>query len=162
MLKRVKEFVKGVVEIVEARHSVNMFHVLETYLDDVDGVHLYKDDLFVFACMGVKEANAVAIPDKNIVVINEAALNLPSDLLNALISHEIGHLKLGHKINSLYPIQAFVGFGNGLKCELEADAYAISKGEKTVELLEYMYSKHNTRCLAKRIQAARKLCNMEV
>lgn len=162
MLKRVKEFVKGVVEIVEARSSVNMFHVLETYLGEVDGSHLYKDDLFVFACMGVKEANAVAIPERNIVVINEAALSLTSDLLNALIAHEIGHMKLEHKINSLYPVQAFIGFGSGLKCELEADAYAIAKGEKVVELLEYMYSKHNTRCLAKRIQAARKLCNMEV
>ena len=70
----------------------------------------------------------------SIIVINNKCNNLPKEYRDAVIAHELGHIKLGHldgdKIPSLRE--------RHLEKEFEADMYAQQKGYDMVKVLELM------------------------
>lgn len=148
--------------VQSARKRVGMFHLMTKCVTEVEGTRVYLDDDVVLAYLATPsyQPNAMVTPSGD-VVINTAASQLEPHILEALIFHEIGHIKYKHTaIPIIYHIQAVVGFGNGLKMEYEADAFAISKGAKVVEMLQTLQkSVENTRAIRLRIARAKALTN---
>ena len=137
MLNKIKTFVNQVVELVQAHITLRSSVITSTEL--VEDVHVFvsdehclcsayltKDVIGAFA--GV---NNFGIP---IIVINNKCNNLPKEYRDAVIAHELGHIKLGHldgdKIPSLRE--------RHLEKEFEADMYAQQKGYDMVKVLELM------------------------
>lgn len=137
MLNRIKAFVKQVVELVEAHKTLRSSVLSATEL--VEGVHVFvsdehclcsayltKDVIGAFA--GV---NAFGIP---VIVINNKCNDLPLAYRDAIIHHELGHIKLGHlddgKRASLRK--------RYLDREFEADLYSQQKGYPMLETLKMM------------------------
>ena len=137
MLNRIKAFVKQVVELVEAHKTLRSSVLSATELvEDVYvfvsdehclcSAYLTKDVIGAFA--GV---NAFGMP---VIIINNKCNDLPLAYRDAIIHHELGHIKLGHldgkKIPSLRE--------RHLEKEFEADMYAQQKGYPMLETLQMM------------------------
>ena len=137
MLNKIKAFVNQVVELVQAHKTLRSSAITATELvEDVYvfvsdehclcSAYLTKDVVGAFA--GV---NAFGIP---VIVINNKCNDLPLEYRNAIIQHELGHIKLGHldgkKIPSLRK--------RHLEKEFEADMYAQQKGYPMLETLQMM------------------------
>ena len=137
MLNRIKAFVKQVVELVQAHKTLRSSVLSATEL--VEGVHVFVSDEHclcsayltkdvVGAFAGV---NAFGIP---VIIINNKCNDLPLAYRDAIIHHELGHIKLGHldgkKIPSLRE--------RHLEKEFEADMYAQQKGYPMLETLQMM------------------------
>lgn len=149
-------------DVQRAKHKIGFLHFMTNCTHTIEGVRVFLDDDVVLASTGARpqQPNAVAFEDGKIV-INSAAFALDPEILDALLLHEVAHIKKAHRPNPLlYPIQAVVGFGYGLQMEYEADEYAILKGAKVVELLEELIEKtDNTRALRLRLKRAKDLTN---
>ena len=137
MLNKIKTFVKQVVDLVEAHKTLRSSVLSATELvEDVYvfvsdehclcSAYLTKDVIGAFA--GV---NAFGMP---VIIINNKCNDLPLAYRNAIIHHELGHIKLGHldgkKIPSLRE--------RHLEKEFEADMYAQQKGYPILETLQMM------------------------
>ena len=137
MLNKIKAFVNQVVELVQAHKTLRSSAITATELvEDVYvfvsdehclcSAYLTKDVVGAFA--GV---NAFGIP---VIVINNKCNDLPLAYRDAIIQHELGHIKLGHldgkKIPSLRK--------RHLEKEFEADMYAQQKGYPMLETLQMM------------------------
>ena len=137
MLNKIKVFVNQVVELVEAHKTLRSSVLSATEL--VEGVHVFvsdehclcsayltKDVIGAFA--GV---NAFGIP---VIIINNKCNDLPLAYRDAIIQHELGHIKLGHlddgKRASLRK--------RHLDREFEADLYSHNKGYPMLETLKMM------------------------
>ena len=149
-------------DVQRAKRNTSMFHLLTNHVLVIEGVNVYLDDEVVLASTGARshQPNAVAMSDGKII-INTAAHSLPPEILEALVLHELCHVKAQHRPNPvLYPMQSVLGFGYGLQIEYEADEYAISKGAKVVELLETLIEHlGNNRALRLRLKRAKDLTN---
>ncbi len=137
MFNTIKTTVNQIVELIQAHITVRSSAITATEL--VEDVHVFvsdehclcsayltKDVIGAFA--GV---NNFGIP---IIVINNKCNNLPKEYRDAVIAHELGHIKLGHldgdKIPSLRK--------RHLEKEFEADMYAQQKGYPILETLQMM------------------------
>lgn len=137
MFNTIKTTVNQIVELIQAHITVRSSAITAAEL--VEDVHVFvsdehclcsayltKDVIGAFA--GV---NNFGIP---IIVINNKCNNLPKEYRDAVIAHELGHIKLGHldgdKIPSLRK--------RHLEKEFEADMYAQQKGYDMVKVLEMM------------------------
>lgn len=159
---KAREEVALVRDVQRAKRNISMFHLLTNRVLVIEDVSVYLDDEVVLASTGTRsnQPNAVALCDGKIIV-NTAAHSLPPEIFEALVLHELCHVKSQHRPNpALYPMQATLGFGYGLQMEYEADEYAISKGAKVVELLEALIEHSgNTRALQLRLKRAKDLTN---
>ena len=137
MLNRIKAFVKQVVELVEAHKTLRSSMLSATELvEDVYvfvsdehclcSAYLTKDVIGAFA--GV---NSFGVP---VIIINNKCNDLPLAYRDAIIHHELGHIKLGHlddgKRASLRK--------RYLDREFEADLYSQQKGYPMLETLKMM------------------------
>ena len=137
MLNKIKAFVNQVVELVQAHKTLRSSVLSATELvEDVYvfvsdehclcSAYLTKDVIGAFA--GI---NSFGTP---VIVINNKCNELPKEYRNAVIHHELGHIKLGHldgkKIPSLRE--------RHLEKEFEADMYAQQKGYPMLETLQMM------------------------
>ena len=137
MLNKIKTFVNQVVELVQAHKTLRSSVISATEL--VEDVHVFvsdehclcsaylpKDVIGAFAA-----TNSFGVP---IIVINNKCNELPKEYRNAVIHHELGHIKLGHldgkKIPSLRK--------RYLEKEFEADMYSQQKGYPMLETLRMM------------------------
>ena len=137
MLNKIKAFVNQVVELVQAHKTLRSSVISATEL--VEDVHVFvsdehclcsayltKDVVGAFASI-----NSFGVP---IIVINNKCNDLPLAYRDAIIQHELGHIKLGHlegdKIPSLRK--------RHLEKEFEADMYAQQKGYPMLETLQIM------------------------
>ena len=137
MLNKIKAFVNQVVELVQAHKTLRSSVITTTEL--VEDVHVFvsdehclcsayltKDVIGAFA--GV---NAFGIP---VIIINNKCNDLPLAYRDAIIHHELGHIKLGHldgkKIPSLRK--------RHIEKEFEADMYSQQKGYPMLETLQMM------------------------
>ena len=150
-------------DVQRAKRNISMFYLLTNRVLVIEDVSVYLDDDVVLANTGARpqQPNAVSFAAAKQIVINSAASALDPEILEALLLHEVAHVKKAHRPNPvLYPIQAELGFGYGLQMEYEADEYAISKGAKVVELLEALIEHlGNTRALQLRLKRAKDLTN---
>ena len=137
MLNRIKAFVKQVVELVEAHKTLRSSILSTTELvEDVYvfvsdehclcSAYLPKDVIGAFA--GV---NAFGIP---VIIINNKCNDLPLAYRDAIIQHELGHIKLGHLNDGK---RASLRKRN-LDREFEADLYSHNKGYPMLETLKMM------------------------
>lgn len=160
---KAREDVALVRDVQRAKRNISMFHLLTNRVLVIEDVSVYLDDDVVLANTGARpqQPNAVSFAAAKQIVINSAASALDPEILEALLLHEVAHVKKAHRPNPvLYPIQAELGFGYGLQMEYEADEYAISKGAKVVELLEALIEHlGNTRALQLRLKRAKDLTN---
>ena len=137
MLNKIKAFVHQVVELVQAHKTLRSSVITATEL--VEDVHVFVSDEHclcsayltkdvVGAFAGI---NSFGVP---IIVINNKCNDLPLAYRDAIIHHELGHIKLGHldgdKIPSLRK--------RHLEKEFEADMYSQQKGYPMLETLRMM------------------------
>ena len=137
MLNKIKAFVNQVVELVQAHKTLRSSVISATEL--VEDVHVFvsdehclcsaylpKDVIGAFASV-----NSFGVP---IIVINNKCNDLPLAYRDAIIQHELGHIKLGHlddgKRASLRK--------RHLDREFEADLYSHNKGYPMLETLKMM------------------------
>ena len=137
MFNTIKTTVNQIVELIQAHITVRSSAITTTEL--VEDVHVFvsdehclcsayltKDVVGAFAA-----TNSFGVP---IIVINNKCNDLPLAYRDAIIHHELGHIKLGHldgkKIPSLRE--------RHLEKEFEADMYAQQKGYDMVKVLELM------------------------
>ena len=137
MLNRIKTFVKQVAELVEAHKTLRSSVISATEL--VEDVHVFVSDEHCLCSAYLTKdvvgafavTNSFGIP---IIVINNKCNDLPEEYRNAIIQHELGHIKLGHldgkKIPSLRE--------RHLEKEFEADLYSQQKGYPMLETLRMM------------------------
>lgn len=137
MLNKIKAFVNQVVELVQAHKTLRSSVLSATELvEDVYvfvsdehclcSAYLTKDVVGAFA--GV---NAFGIP---IIVINNKCNDLPLAYRDAIIHHELGHIKLGHLDGKKKPSLR----KRYLEKEFEADLYSQQKGYPMLETLRMM------------------------
>ena len=137
MLNKIKTFVNQIKELVEAhktlRSSVLSANELveDVYVFVSDehclcSAYLPKDVIGAFAT-----TNSFGVP---IIIINNKCNDLPLAYRDAIIHHELGHIKLGHlddgKKSSLRK--------RYLEKEFEADLYSQQKGYPMLETLRMM------------------------
>ena len=137
MLNKIKAFVNQVVELVEAHKTLRSSSLSTTEL--VEGVHIFVSDEYCLCNAYLSKdvigafatTNSFGVP---IIVINNKCNDLPLAYRDAIIQHELGHIKLGHldskKIPSLRE--------RHLEKEFEADMYAQQKGYPMLETLKMM------------------------
>ena len=137
MLNRIKTFVKQVAELVEAHKTLRSSVLSATELvEDVYifvsdehclcSAYLTKDVIGAFAA-----TNSFGVP---IIVINNKCNELPEEYRNAIIQHELGHIKLGHLDGKKKPSLR----KRYLEKEFEADMYSQQKGYPMLETLRMM------------------------
>ena len=137
MLNKIKTTVKQIGELIRAHITLRSSVISATEL--VEDVHVFVSDEHclcsayltkdvVGAFAGI---NSFGVP---IIVINNKCNDLPLAYRDAIIHHELGHIKLGHldgkKIPSLRE--------RHLEKEFEADMYAQQKGYPMLETLRMM------------------------
>ena len=137
MLNKIKTLVKQIKELVEAHKTLRSSAITATELvEDVSvfvsdehclcSAYLTKDVIGGFA--GI---NSFGMP---VIIINNKCNDLPKEYRNAIIQHELGHIKLGHlddgKRASLRK--------RHLEKEFEADMYSHNKGYPMIETLKFM------------------------
>ena len=137
MLNKIKAFVNQVVELVQAHKTLRSSVISATEL--VEDVYVFVSDEHCLCSADLPKdvvgafaaTNSVGVP---IIVINNKCNDLPLAYRDAIIHHELGHIKLGHldgkKIPSLRE--------RHLEKEFEADMYSQQKGYPMLETLRMM------------------------
>ena len=137
MLNKIKAFVNQVVELVQAHKTLRSSVITATEL--VEDVHVFVSDEHCLCSAyltkdvigGFAGINSFGMP---VIIINNKCNDLPEAYRNAIIHHELGHIKLGHlngkKIPSLRE--------RHLEKEFEADMYSQQKGYPMLETLRMM------------------------
>ena len=137
MLNKIKAFVKQVVELVEAHKTLRSSAITATEL--VEDIHVFvsdehclcsaylpKDVVGAFAA-----TNSFGVP---VIIINNKCNDLPLAYRDAIIHHELGHIKLGHLDGDKKPSLR----ERHLEKEFEADMYSHNKGYPMLETLKLM------------------------
>lgn len=129
-------------------------------LDDVE-LHVSYNP-YVHLVTNAIGSIASIYPTGDVIVDNTFRLLCPATQ-RAILAHELGHIKLGHKANIFYPFKrmAYIFAGKVLEMELEADVYAASiVGNKimieTLEYLKYFIGPIDKKEIDLRIKALRK------
>ena len=137
MLNKIKTTINQIVELIQAHKTLRSSVLSATELvEDVYvfvsdehclcSAYLTKDVIGAFAA-----TNSFGAP---VIIINNKCNELPETYRNAIIQHELGHIKLGHlddgKRASLHK--------RYLDREFEADLYSQQKGYPMLETLRMM------------------------
>lgn len=137
MLNKIKTFVKQIKELVEAHKKLMSSSLSSTEL--VEDVYVFVSDEYCLCSAyltkdvigGFAGINSFGMP---IILINNKCNDLPLAYRDAIIHHELGHIKLGHlddkKKSSLRK--------RHLEKEFEADMYSQQKGYPMLETLKFM------------------------
>ena len=137
MLNRIKTFVKQVAELVEAHKTLRSSVINATEL--VEDVYVFVSDEHCLCSAYLTKDVVGAFAGINsfgapVIIINNKCNDLPLAYRDAIIHHELGHIKLGHldgdKIPSLRK--------RHLEKEFEADMYSQQKGYPMIETLKFM------------------------
>ena len=154
MLNKIKTFVKQIKELVEARRTLRSSVLSATEL--VEDVYVFVSDEHCLCSAyltkdvigGFAGINSFGVP---IILINNKCNELPETYRNAIIQHELGHIKLGHLDGKKKPSLR----KRYLEKEFEADLYSQQKGYPMLETLQMMKTiftdKKNLEELDKRI-----------
>ena len=154
MLNKIKTFVKQIKELVEAHKTLRSSVLSATEL--VEDVYVFVSDEHCLCSAyltkdvigGFAGINSFGVP---IILINNKCNELPETYRNAIIHHELGHIKLGHLDGKKKPSLR----KRYLEKEFEADLYSQQKGYPMLETLQMMKTiftdKKNLEELDKRI-----------
>ena len=137
MFNTIKTTVNQIVELIQAHITVRSSAITTTEL--VEDVHVFvsdehclcsayltKDVVGAFAA-----TNSFGVP---VIIINNKCNELPETYRNAIIHHELGHIKLGHLDGKKKPSL----HKRHLEKEFEADLYSQQKGYPMLETLRMM------------------------
>lgn len=153
MLNKIKAFVNQVVELVQAHKTLRSSVISATEL--VEDVHVFVSDEHCLCSAyltkdvigGFAGINSFGMP---IIIINNKCNDLPLAYRDAIIHHELGHIKLGHLDGKKTSLRK-----RHLEKEFEADLYSQQKGYPMIETLKFMKTiftdKKNLEELDKRI-----------
>ena len=137
MFNKIKTAVNQIVELIQAHITLRSSVITTTEL--VEDVHVFvSDEHCLCSAYLTKDVVGAFAAVTNfgapVIIINNKCNNLPKEYRDAVIAHELGHIKLGHldgdKIPSLRE--------RHLEKEFEADMYAQQKGYDMVKVLELM------------------------
>ena len=154
MLNKIKTFVNQIKELVEAHKTLRSSSLSATEL--VEDVHVFVSDEHCLCSAyltkdvigGFAGINSFGMP---IIIINNKCNDLPEAYRDAIIHHELGHIKLGHLDDKKKPSLR----KRYLEKEFEADEYSHNKGYPMIETLKFMKTiftdKKNLEELDKRI-----------
>ena len=137
MLNKIKAFVNQVVELVQAHKTLRSSVISATEL--VEDVHVFVSDEYCLcnAYLTKDVVGAFAAVTNfgiSIIVINNKCNDLPLAYRDAIIHHELGHIKLGHLDGKKKPSLR----KRYLDREFEADLYSQQKGYPMLETLKLM------------------------
>ena len=154
MLNKIKTFVNQIKELVEAHKKLMSSSLSSTEL--VEDVYVFVSDEHCLCSAyltkdvigGFAGINSFGMP---IIIINNKCNDLPEAYRDAIIHHELGHIKLGHLDGKKKPSLR----KRYLEKEFEADEYSHNKGYPMIETLKFMKTiftdKKNLEELDKRI-----------
>jgi hypothetical protein len=160
IINKIKSEIKDIKDVTVAKMNVQrrLIH-FEKIVGQFNGLNIVLYDEAVLAFTGCKCISGLTVNNK--IYINQAAMDagLNSPLVLALLAHEAAHIELGHLTQiaaagqTKYGIQAALGFGLGLRVELEADRHAADQGYDVLGLLKHTQGSINSRAIRKRINA---------
>lgn len=137
MLNKIKTFVNQIKELVEAHKTLRSSAITATEL--VEDVYVFVSDEHCLCSAyltkdvigGFAGINSFGMP---VIIINNKCNDLPEAYRNAIIQHELGHIKLGHLDGKKKPSLR----KRYLEKEFEADEYSHNKGYPMIETLKFM------------------------
>ena len=137
MLNKIKTTVKQIKELVEAHKTLRSSVLSTTEL--VEDVYVFvSDELCLCSAYLTKDViggfagiNSFGMP---VIIINNKCNELPLAYRDAIIHHELGHIKLGHLDGKKKPSLR----KRYLEKEFEADMYSQQKGYPMLETLRMM------------------------
>ncbi len=137
MLNKIKAFVNQVVELVQAHKTLRSSVISATEL--VEDVYVFVSDEYCLCNAyltkdvigGFAGINSYGMP---VIIINNKCNDLPLAYRDAIIHHELGHIKLGHLDGDKKPSLR----KRYLEKEFEADEYSHNKGYPMIETLKFM------------------------
>ena len=137
MLNKIKAFVNQVVELVEAHKTLRSSSLSTTEL--VEDVHVFVSDEHCLCSAYLPKDVIGAFAGINsfgapVIIINNKCNDLPLAYRDAIIHHELGHIKLGHLDGKKKPSLR----KRYLEKEFEADEYSHNKGYPMLETLKMM------------------------
>lgn len=154
MLNKIKTFVNQIKELVEAHKTLRSSSLSANEL--VEDVYVFVSDEHCLCSAYLTKDVVGAFATTNnfgvpIIVINNKCNDLPLAYRDAIIQHELGHIKLGHLDGKKKPSLR----KRYLEKEFEADMYSHNKGYPMLETLRMMKTiftdKKNLEELDKRI-----------
>ena len=137
MLNKIKTTINQIVELIQAHKTLRTSVLNATEL--VEDVHVFVSDEHCLCSAYLTKDVIGAFAATNsfgapVIIINNKCNELPETYRNAIIHHELGHIKLGHlddgKKSSLRK--------RHLEKEFEADMYSHNKGYPMLEALRMM------------------------
>ena len=137
MLNKIKTTVKQIKELVEAHKTLRSSSLSSTEL--VEDVYVFVSDEYCLCSAyltkdvigGFAGINSFGMP---VIIINNKCNELPKAYRDAIVQHELGHIKLGHLDDGK---RASLRKRN-LEREFEADEYSHNKGYPMIETLKFM------------------------
>ena len=137
MFNKIKTTVNQIVELIQAHITVRSSVVTATEL--VEDVHVFVSDEYCLCSAYLTKDVVGAFAATNnfgipIIIINNKCNNLPKEYRDAIIAHELGHIKLGH-LDGDKKLSLRKRY---LEKEFEADMYSQQKGYPMLETLKFM------------------------
>ena len=137
MFNKIKTAVNQIVELIQAHITLRSSVITTTEL--VEDVHVFVSDEYCLcnAYLTKDVVGAFAAVTNfgiSIIVINNKCNDLPLAYRDAIIHHELGHIKLGHLDGKKKPSLR----KRYLDREFEADLYSQQKGYPMLETLKLM------------------------
>ena len=137
MFNKIKTAVNQIAELIKAHITVRSSVVTSTEL--VEDVYVFVSDEYCLCSAYLTKDVVGAFAATNnfgipVIIINNKCNDLPLAYRDAIIHHELGHIKLGHLDGDKKPSLR----KRYLEKEFEADMYAQQKGYDMVKVLEMM------------------------
>lgn len=137
MFNTIKTTVNQIIELIKAHITVRSSVVTATEL--VEDVHVFVSDEYCLCSAYLTKDVVGAFAATNnfgipIIIINNKCNNLPKEYRDAIIAHELGHIKLGH-LDGDKKLSLRKRY---LEKEFEADMYSQQKGYPMLETLRMM------------------------
>ena len=135
MLNKIKTTVKQIKELVEAHKTLRSSSLSATEL--VEDVYVFVSDEYCLCSAyltkdvigGFAGINSFGMP---VIIINKKCNELPLAYRDAIVHHELGHIKLGN-LDDKPSLRT-----RHLEREFDADMYSHNKGYPMIETLKFM------------------------
>ena len=134
-IHHINEAIKVEVDIIELKKSAKVIGFPSTHVGNTrdQGYPIFVADTYVFAqtkTRGVPQAYAVSLINGiKEIYVNTEFTQLPEQVRDAIITHEVGHLVLGALYTAKERILADLGLSDkAFLAECAADDYAVSAG----------------------------------